>query len=163
MAPQKHQYHQTHAGFVTFFGHRVVATIWPFLATRNPPRDRFLRRRSNVIKIMVWTQIRPLETPPAGPNCQYYQGRVQKAASAARSQFSGILRNDNSSYGISILLSSQPQKCTYLLRMCLTQQDGTRNTTLFLLDLPIHLTYIIVGMPSWKALESTGAMVKAGP
>ena len=24
----------------------------------------------------------PLETPPAGPKCQYYQGRVQKVAQA---------------------------------------------------------------------------------
>ena len=35
---------------------------------------------------MVWTQIRPLETPPAGPKCQYYQGRVQKVASPARNR-----------------------------------------------------------------------------
>ena len=43
-----------------------------------------MRRRSNVIQILVWTQIRPLETPPAGPTCQYYQGRVQKVAFPAR-------------------------------------------------------------------------------
>jgi len=32
---------------------------------------------------MIWAQIRHLETPPAGPKCQYYQGRVQKVASPA--------------------------------------------------------------------------------
>ena len=75
---QLHSWHLEHikiikiTGFITFFGHRVVATIWPFLATRNPPRDRFLRRRSNVITLLAWTHIRPLETPPAGPTCQYY-------------------------------------------------------------------------------------------
>ncbi len=68
LAPQKHQNHQNHSGFISFFEHCFFATIWPFPATRNPPRDRFLWRRSNVIKIMVWTQIRPLETPPRDQN-----------------------------------------------------------------------------------------------
>ena len=62
LAPRTHQQHQNHTGFITFFDNLVFVTIWPFPATRNPPRERFSRRRSNVIKIMVWTKIRPLET-----------------------------------------------------------------------------------------------------
>ncbi len=42
---------------------------------------------------MVWTKIRPLETPPAGPKCKYYQGRVQKKSRFPRQeQFFGNLR-----------------------------------------------------------------------
>ncbi len=83
---QTHQTRQHHAGFITFFENLVLAKTCPFPATRNPPRDRFLRRRSNVIKILVSAQIWPRGTPPQGQTCQYYQGRVQKAASPVRSQ-----------------------------------------------------------------------------
>ena len=62
LAPRTHQTHQNHSGFITFFDNLVFVTIWPFPATRNPSRERFSRRRSNVIQILVWTKIRPLET-----------------------------------------------------------------------------------------------------
>ncbi len=92
---QKLQNHQNHQGCTTFFEIQASAKLVPFPAVPNGSWNPIFRRRSNVVKIMVWTKIRPLETPPTGSTCQYYQGRVQKAASPARSQFSGILRNYN--------------------------------------------------------------------
>ncbi len=68
--------------FYKLFENHVVAQIASFSATRNPSRNRFLRRRSNVINILVSAQILLLETPAKGPTCQYYQGRVQKVAQA---------------------------------------------------------------------------------
>ncbi len=117
LAPQTHNNHQNHTGFITFFEHQVFANICPFPATRNPPRDRFLRRRSNVIKIMVWAQIRPLETPSTGPTCQYYQGRVQNSSLPRQEPIFG-----------------NPQKCRYFQWNFTTFEFSTSEITIFPMD-----------------------------
>ena len=66
LAPQMHQTHQNQPGFISFFDNDVLTKLWPFPAIRNPPRNRFLQRRSNALTIMVSATIWPLETPPNG-------------------------------------------------------------------------------------------------
>ena len=49
-APQQHQTHQNHTGFIAFFDKQVFAEIVPFRAVPNGSRIPIFRRRSQPIK-----------------------------------------------------------------------------------------------------------------
>ena len=81
LAPQTHQNHKNHTGFIAFFENLVFAKLVPFPAVPNGSRNQIFRRRSKHIKTKLKSTNVAFWTPPTN------QKRAILARTCAKSRF----------------------------------------------------------------------------